>query len=901
VLIGRDRERAELDRVLTRAESGRSAVLVLAGDAGIGKSILLDHTAAEAAARGFTVLRSRGIESEAELAFSGLHDVLGPVLELLPEIPERQAAVLASALALGPVVAADRFAVCAGTISVLGAAAERRPVLATIDDAHWLDRSSIDALFFAARRFEVERIALVFAVRTGSPSTLEASGLPELPIECLDEPSSRALLSDAWPEVDASAASRIVATAAGNPLALLEIPALLTDAQRRGRASLDEPLPAGASIERIFLKRLRGLPPETIGALLVAAASESGDLETITRAVGTSGDLGALLPAERSGLVRVTAAGVEFRHPLVRSAVYHGASAGERRDAHVALAAALAGRSEDRRAWHLAASAVQPDEQVAEALARAAARAGERSGYAAAASGQERAAALTPDPRRRADRLLDAARSLELCGSFDRAIGLLDAALAADNDPLRRADIQHVRGRIEAAHGNPTNAGDILVTAAEDVAARDPARASAMLIDAAMVEFATERREAALATGREALELGAGTATERRATTVLRALETTWSLPADGADATDLELALHGNELESPLMLATIATALAHDGEGDRARRVTKRYVERARSLGAIGALPQALVTLAGLEQHLSAAYACAAEARDLSAETGQLFSLANSLLCLGWVDGLQGREQNARAHLERAKTIMQRTGWGDDILVDYALARMCLVIGRPEETVRLMEPAVFNECGQVRHRSGWAVDLVEAYVRTGRLGDARSTLAQMEQRSWPEGTYRLGVEACRGLVATEDEFEQEFVTALTANEKSRGFFRARAELWFGQRLRRARRRGDARRWLWSALDGFETIGATACVEEARAELVATGEHVRRGRSTLADLTERELRVALVVADGATNKEAAAQLFLSPKTVEFHLGHVYRKLGVRSRTELARRLASTPR
>jgi DNA-binding CsgD family transcriptional regulator len=342
-------------------------------------------------------------------------------------------------------------------------------------------------------------------------------------------------------------------------------------------------------------------------------------------------------------------------------------------------------------------------------------------------------------------------------------------------------------------------------------------------------------------------------------------------------------------------------TALSHGGESDRARRVTTRYVERARSLGAIGALPQALVTLASLQQHLSAAYACAAEARDLANETGQLFSLADSLLWLGWVDGLQGRDEESRAHLEQAKAIMRGTGWGDDVLVDYARARVALVMGRPQETVQLMEPVVFDGRGELRHRSAWAVDLVEAYVRTGRLDDARSTLAKMEQRSWPEGTYRLAVEACRGLVAEDGEFDQEFRAALNGNEGAGAFFRGRAELWFGQRLRRARRRSEARRWLWSALDRFEATGATACVEEAKAELVATGETVRHGRRTLADLTEQELRVALVVADGATNKEAAARLFLSPKTVEFHLGHVYRKLGVRSRTELARHLATAVR
>jgi DNA-binding NarL/FixJ family response regulator len=899
MLLGRDRECAELERMLARASRGRSAVLVLRGQPGIGKSVLLQEAATRAS--GFVLLQARGVESEAELAFSGLGDLLRPVLDLLPEIPQPQAAVLASALAVGPPVRADRFAVCAGTLSLLAAAADRAPVLATLDDAHWLDAASVDALLFAARRLEAERIALLVAVRDGEPSPIGEAGLPELVVGGLDERSSRELLAQAWPEVEPETASRLVGTAAGNPLALLEIPALLTEAQRRGAAALEEPLPAGVSLERVFLKRLAALPKETEWALLVAAAGDSADLGTIEAALGPGGDgRDALEPAERAGLVRFEAGTVEFRHPLVRSAVYHSAAGPDRRAAHAALAEALVGRSEERRAWHLAAAATAPDEEVASALALAARRASERSGYAAAASAQERAAALTPDARRRAERMLDAARSLELAGRFERALAVLDVALREAGDHrLLRADIQHVRGRIEMVCGRPAAARELFLSEAEAVAALDPARAAAMLVEAAMLEFSTESKEEALATVQRAYALAEGTPTERWARIVLEALEATWRLPSDGVAAAVVELPVDGEELAQPALFVTIVHALLHLGEHERAERLATRYVERARSLGAVGALPEALLAQAITESDPKAAYAHALEAAELATETGQLLPLANSLMFLGYLASRRGREEEARASFDRAGEIMRETGWGDDVLVDYGYARMALALGRPDEAIRRLEPVCFDDRGELRYRSAWAVDLVDAYVKTGRLEDARVTLAKMERRAWPEGTFRLGVQACRGLVASEDEFERHFVEALAGNDRADSFGRARAELWFGQRLRRARQRTEARKWLRLAIEHFEAEEATAWADQARAELAATGETTRRSSPELNDLTPQELKVALAVAEGATNKEAAARLFLSPKTVEFHLGKVYRKLGVRSRTELARQLTPT--
>jgi DNA-binding CsgD family transcriptional regulator len=897
MLLGRNRECTELERLLARASRGRSGVLVLRGEPGIGKSALLDEAARRA--DGFVLLHARGVESESEIAFSGLSELLRPVLHLLPQIPRPQAAVLASALTVGPPVRGDRLAACAGTVSLLSAAADQAALLVAVDDAQWLDLASLDAVLFAARRLEAERVVLLIAVREGEPSPIEKGGLEELVLDGLDGHSSRELLRQAWPDVEPATASQLIATAGGNPLALIEIPALLTDAQRRGAAPLEEPLPAGASIERVFRDRLARLPTEIERALLVAAADDSGDVAAIEAALGPDGGRSALEQAERAGVVTVKDGVLEFRHPLVRSAIYHSASAPDRRAAHRALAKTLAGRSDERRAWHLAAAATAPDEDVASALMRAAAQASGRSGYAAAASAQERAAALTPDPRRRAERLLDAARSLDLAGSFERALALLEVARRETDEPILRADIEHVRGRIEMVCGRPADARALLLAEADAVTALDPARAAAMLVEAAMLEFATESREAALTTARRAHALAEATPIEGTARIVVEALEATWRLPVDDQRALTLELPIDG-ELPPPPLLRTVVVALLSVGERERAARLANRYVERARALGAIGALPEALLAQAYTDLNPQAAHAHALEAFELATETGQMLPLANSLIFLGYRASMQGREQEARASFGRAGEIMRASGWGDDVLVHYGYARLGLAIGRPEETIRHLEPVCFDEQGELRHRSAWAVDLVDAYVRSGRLTDAKATLEKMERRSWPEGTFRLLVQACRGLIAPEDEFEACFAEALNQNERAEPFFRGWAELWLGQRLRRTRRRSEARTWLRSAIEHFDASGATAWADQARAELAATGERARRTDADLSELTPQELKVALAIAGGATNKEAAAQLYLSPKTVEFHLGKVYRKLGVRSRTELVRCVTPAP-
>lgn len=502
-LLGREVERTQIEELLSEAREGKSGVLVLRGEAGIGKSVLLEY--AHERAKGMTILSARGMESESELAFWGLADLLRPVLDRLERIPARQAEALRGALALGPPGPGHRYAVAAATLSLLAAAAEEAPLLATIDDAHWLDASSAEVLLFAARRLGAEGIILLLSLREGEPTSLEPIGLPLLVLAGLDRTSSQALLEGAVRHISSEVSERLFQTTRGNPLALLELPSLLSEGQLAGREPLEEPLPAGPGIERAFLRRMAKLPPDTQRVLLLAAASESGEMDVITLAAkALDVEPSALQPAESAGLVALEEGRLEWRHPLLRSAVYQAAPGTDQRAAHQALAEALAGHSADRRAWHLAAASLSPDEEVAQALEQAGLAARQRTGHAVAASAFERAARLTPGDEGRARRLLEAARDLQLVGRMDRALELLDDALAHTIDPLLRADIQHLRGSTEMWAQEPANARELLVAEATRVEPLDPGRATRMLAEATIAWTMAGECRAALETARQA-------------------------------------------------------------------------------------------------------------------------------------------------------------------------------------------------------------------------------------------------------------------------------------------------------------------------------------------------------------------------------------------------------------
>src|SRR6478735_1596613 len=495
MLIGRDREREQLDALLTEARLGRSRALVLRGGAGIGKTVLLDHAVQQAS--GFQVLHYTAVESETELPFAGLQALLGPLLVRLPEIPEPQARALRAALALESIRKTNRLAVYAGALSLLGAAAERVPLLVVVDDAHWLDRPSAEALTFAARRLTAESLALLFAVRDGEGTDLGVA-LPTIELEPLKMVGSIELLRERFGSTIAAKVARHLAEATGgNPLALLEVAALLDEGERVGREPLPDHLPASESVDRTVRRALRNLPPEARRELLVAAASDST----------TGGDLAALEPAEEAGLVRIHAGSVAFRHPLVRSAVYHAASADERRAAHRTLADGLTADEDcDRRAWHLAAAVEGPDESVAAALEAAASRFAERGGQASASRALERAAELSEEDDACARRLHAAGRAAEHAGDLERAAVLAEGALSRGRDPGIRAAATVLDWQVNDWRGLAEDDVE-LETEAERVAPFHPARAAQLLHVSSVAAWRRLDLERALRLARRSVEM----------------------------------------------------------------------------------------------------------------------------------------------------------------------------------------------------------------------------------------------------------------------------------------------------------------------------------------------------------------------------------------------------------
>ncbi len=905
MLVGRELETGRIDRLLDDARRSRSGTLVLTGDPGIGKTSLLEYAVGRS--DGMSVLRARGVESEAELPFVALADLVRPLLGLLHEIPEAQAAALRGALALGPPSAGDRFTTCAGLLSLLGAAADVTPVLVIVDDAHWVDRSSIQAVLFAARRLDAEGIAVLIARRQGSE--LDVSGLPELDLHGLAHDAAAALLQRSG-AVAADVAEEIIAASGANPLALIEVPSLLTPAQLAGAEPMDGPIPAGDALERAFIQRVEQLPDQTQRALVVAAASGSSDFDEIVAAVGRAGlEPDALDAAERAGLTIVDGSSFAFQHPLLRSAIYHGATAMMRRAAHQALA----GGGGEERPWHLAAASEAPDAAVAAELEQSATAASGRGGHAEAASAFEAAARLAEAPDARAKLLRDAADEARRAGQTAKALELLDAALEAAEQPELVARIQHLYGVIEMWSLSALAAYERLSAEAQRIEASDPERAAWLLTDAGWACFMAGE----VVLGRKAAERAVALTDGRGGLVEVLSsalLAIALLLNGERAKAEPLlrrhEPLLEGSEfLERGYAVAwPAAQALVWMEDHDRAREVFERVIEGARAKSSPSVLPYTLTGLAELDFRTGGwarAYANAAEAVALARETEQPAALSFALAGLARIEAAQGRADDCRLHVTEAFDLGEG-GVGAGAVVVYAAAALGLLElgrGRVEEAIApltrvadavrahgLLQPTVLQ----------WAPDLIEALARTGRRDDALELLAEFEAAAESSlSTWALGAAArCRGLLA-DAGFEVDFAGAIELQEALGAPFEiARTELCLGERLRRSRRRKEARGILRSAIERFERLGASPWAERANTELRASGETVQPGAVIATnELTPQELQVALAVAKGATNREAGAALFLSPKTIEAHLGRVYRKLDVRSRTELAALLA----
>ncbi len=896
-LLDRHGERAAVDRVLDQARAGSSAVLVVRGEPGIGKTALLGYAAGRAL--GFRVVRAWGVESEMELAFAGLHQLCMPMLGRLDQLPgpQRDAVAVAFGMREGP--APDRFLVGLAVLSLLAATAEGQPLACLVDDAQWLDRASVQCLAFAARRLLAEPVALIFAAREPGDDH-ELAGLPGLAVTGLGDADARAVLASAvGGRLDARVADLIVAETRGNPLALLELPRGLAPAELAGGFGLPGAAPLAGRIEDSFARQLDAMPDQTRRLLLLAAADPSGDRPLVWRAAGRLGiPAQAGAPAVQAGLVEFGTR-VRFRHPLVRSAAYRSASFSDRQQMHAALAEATDPIADpDRRAWHRAQAAAGPDEEVAAELECSAGRAQARGGLAAAAAFLERSVLLTADPARHAERALAAAQASLQAGAFGKALDLLATAEAGPLDELQSARVDLLRGQIAFASGPGADAPALLLKAAKRLEPLD--------LDLARQTYLNAWAAAPLA-GRLA---GAGDLLE--VSRAVRALPPARSpRPADLLLDGLALLVTDGPAAAAPVLRQAVTAFASGDisreeglasgwlaasvlWDDDAGRAIMDREVRLAREAGALDELPTNLIPLA-----ISATWrGDFAAAASLIAESDTVCELTGSRLApyaAMFLAAMRGNQAELTSLTEA--TIAAAEAGGQGAAVTYAHWVAAILhngLGRYADA--------FAAAGQARagshlYVSMWALpELIEAAVRTSNTEVAAGALERLAESTSVSGTdWALGVEArSRALLSEGQAADRLYLEAI--ERLGRTPMRAelaRAHLLYGEWLRRENRRTDAREQLRAAYQMLTAMGMEGFAERARRELLATGETVRkRTVETLTDLTAQEAQIAKLARDGHTNQEIAAQLFISPRTVEWHLGNVFTKLGITSRKDL---------
>jgi DNA-binding CsgD family transcriptional regulator len=903
-LLGRQRERAVLERLLDTARDGHGAVLVVHGDPGVGKTALLQY--AVEAGEGFRVVRTAGVEGEMELDYAALQQLCSPIMGFAERLPDPQRDALDVAFGLSAGNASSPFLVGLAALGLLSEAAEEQPLLCLVDDAQWLDGASARALAFVARRLLAERIALAFAARD------VGSGLarfPQLRVDPLGRRDARALLESVLAaRLDESVLEQIIAETGGNPLALIELPRGLSPAQLAGGFGLPVALPLSTGVEQSFTRRLARLPREVRRLLLLAAAEPVGDPALLWRAAQQLGiPETAAHAVESEGLLKLDGA-VAFRHPLVRSAVYGAADANQRREAHRALAAATdPDLDPDRRAWHLAQAASVPDEEVADELERSAARAQARGGFAAAAAFLERAAMLTPAPARRAQRALVAAQTKFRAGALADALGLLSSTQIGALDELDRARVDLLRAQIAFASTHGRDAPGLLLRAARRLAPLSQTLACETYLEALSSAMFAGRLAAP---GASALDVAVAAKAAPRPRVLSGPelwLDGLATLFTDSYEAAVPILRRADRGFDGGDMPASeqvrwkwLATVLSiHMWDDVRWQAISEAHVQIAREAGALGELPLALsqrVYAHLFAGELTTAASLVDEIRSASEATG------SNLTPYGAVGlaALRGREAEAISLIDESRQDATRRGEGVGLSVlDWAQALLYNGLGRYDEA-RVAALRV-SEYPHDLSTSNWGmVELIEAAVRAGTpdlAADARLRLAEMARVSGTD--WAVGITArSEALLADDQRAEELYVEAVDRLGRTRmAVDLARAHLLYGEWLRRQRRRLDARGQLRTAHDLFADFGMEAFAERARVELEATGEHARsRTVDTLGQLTPQEAQISRLVAQGHTNREIAAQLFISPSTVEYHLRKAFRKLGVKSRTQLANRL-----
>jgi DNA-binding NarL/FixJ family response regulator len=903
-LHGRDAELAEIDRLVTAAASGRSGSLVVRGEAGVGKTALLHQ--AVGAAQGMRVLRGTGIESEAELPFAALHLLLRPVLDRLDALPAPQAATMRGAFGLAEAPGTDRFLVGLATLTLLAELAENRPLLCVVDDAHWLDQSSASALLFAARRLDSEGIALIFSVRDCG-RRFDTTGVPELRLGGLDTKAATGVLGEHAGDLAPQVRDQIIEECQGNPLGLIELSAALTPGQRAGQLSPGAfhvgPVPVPGRIQEVFQRQIGELPEPTRLLLLAAAANDSDELALVLRVGGTLGtSVDHLEPAERAGLILLGDGRARFRHPLIRSATYHGASLTHRIAVHQAFAAALdTDEHADRRAWHLAASATGPDENIAAELERAAEHAKRRGGYAAEAAAYERAGQLSPDRPDRARRLVLAAHAAMASGQLSRAGMMADHAVGLIDDPLPLAGLADIRAAVEFEQGSSRRSARILLDGATPVATLAPDLAARMLVDAGFTAMFGGDGDAGRRAARELAALDLPPAFAAFVPAVAGMADVTagdlaGGIPQLRSTVRSVADAVRPDPLPPGMRLIAVAAAVLA-GDDLAAHGLSAALVEDCRTRGLISVLPHALLLHAQAQLFigdLADARAGGLEALQIARDTAQVHRAEHVSGVLARICAIQGDEATCRSLTGEPTTrdSAPATAWKA-----CSLALLDLGLGRPEAALaRLTDIA----SGSARHAiiATYSLpDLVEAAVDAGRPDLGAAPLARFQEFADHAGRPWAVAVALRCQALLGHDVHANLTEAVRLHAAGgRPFERARTELLYGRLLRRDRRRSDARAHLRSALEIFERLGAVPWAARASGELRATGiSPVARPSATglLDRLTPQEIQVVRLAATGLTNREIGARLFLSPRTVSHHLYKAYPKLDVTTRSQLS--------
>jgi DNA-binding CsgD family transcriptional regulator len=907
-LLDRTSEREMLDRLLADVRGGRSAVLVIRGEAGIGKTALLRYAARQAA--GVRVARVASAEAEMELPFAGIHQLCAPMLDRLDALPRPQRDALSVAFGLASGEIPDGFMVGLAVLSLLSATSEERPLLCLVEDAQWLDAASSQVLGFVGRRLLAEAVAIVVAVREPRIER-DLDGLPELRLEGLRDKDARALLARAVPgPLDHGVSDRIVTETRGNPLALLELPRRMTAAELAGGFKLPAEADLPGRIEDHYLRRVRELPEATQRLMLLAAADPLGDATLVWRAGRTLEiEVSALAPAEDAELLEIGAR-VRFRHPLVRSAVYRAASHDNRQRVHEALAEASDPEADaDRRAWHRALAASGPDEAVAAELEHSAGRAQARGGVAATAAFLRRAVALTQDPARRRERALAAAQASLQAGAFDETLTLLGTAEDGALDELQRARVDLLRAQLAFASSRGTEATPLLLAAAQRLERLDVALANETYVDAFSAALFGARLNDSVGVPDVA---HAARAAPRRsggqAATADLLLDALVELAADYDAAVprcrDAVQRLSSEGISAKerlrwLWQGCVVALEVWDDEG--AYNLSHRSVEIARETGTLSELALALSARAPILVfcgELSAAASTVAETEWVQDATGISSAPYGALILDAW----KGGERETRHLIEATLREAGSRGEGIGVAIsEYARAVLCNGLGEYEEA--LVAASSASEYREVVGENWGLSELFEPAARTGRTDLAADALDRLAKKARASGTdWALGIEArSRALMSEDDRAEAWFGEAIEHLGRTRVRAElARAHLLYGEWLRRENRRVDARVQLRAAHGQFTSMGMQAFAERARGELLATGETVRK-RSVEArdDLTSQERHIAELAGDGLSNPEIGARLFLSPRTVEWHLHHVFTKLGIRSRRQLASALAAS--